>query len=305
MLDIALLGTGGMMPLPNRWLTSLLVRLNGRMILLDCGEGTQITAKLMGWGFKNIDVILLTHFHADHVSGLPGMLLMIGNSARTEPLTIVGPKGLKAVVGGLRVVAPVLPFEIKLIEIDRDGFEEELCGLKVKALPLNHRVPCYGYSFELPRKGKFSPERAVQNNIPLKYWSRLQKEDRLVTEDGRLLTSDMVLGAERKGLKVSYITDTRPTDSIPGFIKGSDLFICEGMYSDPEKLESLMEKKHMLFSEAAELALAGEVKEMWLTHYSPALMNPKAEVGAARDIFKNTKAAADRYNITLKFSDEE
>ncbi|MCC8098157.1 MAG: ribonuclease Z [Eubacterium sp.] len=304
MLDIALLGTGGMMPLPNRWLTSLLVRLNGRMILLDCGEGTQVTAKLMGWGFINIDVILITHFHADHISGLPGMLLMIGNSGRTEPLKIIGPKGLKAVVGGLRVIAPVLPFEIELIEIEGDRFETELCGLNVKALKLNHRVPCYGYSFELFRKGRFSPERAKENDIPLKYWSRLQKEDTVITDEGRVLTSNMVLGPDRKGLKVSYTTDTRPTEEIPDFIRGADLFICEGMYGDEEKLEKVTEKKHMLFSEAARLAAEGEVKELWLTHYSPALMNPKAEVGAARAVFKNTKAAADRYNITLKFQDE-
>ncbi len=304
MLDAALLGTGGMMPLPDRWLTSLLLRLNGRMILLDCGEGTQITAKLLGWGFKNIDAILITHFHADHISGLPGMLLAIGNSDRTEPLTIIGPKGLERVVTGLRTIAPELPYEVILKEIDTNFFETEIIGLKVKALRLNHRITCYGYSFELPRKGKFSPERAKENDIPLKYWSKLQKEDSVVTDEGRLLTSDMVLGPDRKGLKLCYTTDTRPTVEIPDFIRGADLFICEGMYSDPEKLSSLKEKKHMLFSEAASLAKAGEVKEMWLTHYSPALMNPRAEVGEVRKIFPNTKAAKDRFHTTLKFIDE-
>ncbi len=304
MIDVALLGTGGMMPLPNRWLTSLLIRYNGRMILLDCGEGTQITAKLMGWGFKNIDVILITHFHADHVSGLPGMLLTIGNSDRTEPLTIVGPKGLARVVEGLRTIAPELPFEVNLVEIEGDGFEREFIGLKVKALRLNHRVICYGYSFELERAGRFSAERAKEQNIPLKYWSRLQKEERVVCEDGRVFTSDMVLGEKRKGLKVCYTTDSRPIDAIPQFIKGADLFICEGMYGEPEKLEKVKEKKHMLFGEAAALAKAGGVKELWLTHYSPALTNPRAEVDFARDIFYNTKAAADRFVKALNFENE-
>ncbi len=305
MIDVALLGTGGMMPLPGRWLTSLLVRYNGSMMLVDCGEGTQITAKLMGWGFKNIDTILITHFHADHISGLPGMLLTIGNSDRTEPLRIIGPKGLKTVVSGLRTIAPELPFDIILEEIEGDTYERDVSGLKVDAIRLNHKVICYGYSFSLSRKGKFSRENAIAHDIPLKYWSVLQKQDSVVCEDGRVFTSDMVLGEERKGIKLCYITDTRPKDNIPSFIKGADLFICEGMYADMEKLQSVTEKKHMLFSEAAELAKAGEVKELWLTHYSPALVNPKAEVGVAREIFPNTRAASDRYNRTLKFEDDE
>lgn len=304
MIDAALLGTGGMMPLPERWLTSLLLRYNGSLILLDCGEGTQITAKILGWGFKNIDAILITHFHADHISGLPGMLLTIGNADRKEPLRIIGPKGLKNVVSGLRIIAPELPFELIIDEIEGDNFETEVCGLKVKAIRLNHRIICYGYSFELSRKGKFSRENALAYNIPLKYWSLLQKQDRVISDDGRIFTSDMVLGKERKGIKICYTTDTRPKSTIPDFIRGADLFICEGMYADKEKLPKVAEKKHMLFHEAAELAKAGQVKELWLTHYSPALVNPKAEVKAARDIFPNTKAASDRFTKTLKFEEE-
>ena len=98
MIDVCLLGTGGMMPLPYRWLTSLLVRYNGSSLLIDCGEGTQIAMKEKGWSFKPIDVICFTHYHADHISGLPGLLLTMGNAERTEPLTMIGPKGLERVV---------------------------------------------------------------------------------------------------------------------------------------------------------------------------------------------------------------
>src|SRR3954462_13105557 len=100
MIDLCLLGTGGMMPLPNRWLSSLLVRTQGRLLLLDCGEGTQISQKQVGWGFKTLDAICISHFHADHVSGLVGMLLMLANSDRTEEVVLYGPLGLNEVVEG-------------------------------------------------------------------------------------------------------------------------------------------------------------------------------------------------------------
>jgi len=112
MLDVALLGTGGMMPLPNRFLTSMLCRVNGLMLLVDCGEGTQITLQKLGWGFKNIDAIAITHFHADHISGLPGILLAMGNADREDPLLMLGPPRLAHVVQSLRVIVPELPFEI-------------------------------------------------------------------------------------------------------------------------------------------------------------------------------------------------
>ena len=116
MLDVCLLGTGGTMPLKNRWLSSAIFRYNGRCILADCGEGTQIALKTALFTFKPIDVICLTHFHADHVSGLPGMLLSMGNEGRTEPVLIIGPRGTRKVVSSLRIIAPGLPFEIEIAE---------------------------------------------------------------------------------------------------------------------------------------------------------------------------------------------
>ena len=210
MLDVCLLGTGGMMPLPRRWLTALMTRYNGSSLLIDCGEGTQVAIREKGWTFKPIDVICFTHYHGDHISGLPGLLLSMGNADRTEPLTLVGPKGLERVVNALRIIAPELPFELKFIEITKPEEVLELNGYHITAFKVNHNVLCYGYTLEILRKGKFSPERAREQEIPLKFWNPLQKGE-TVEEDGRVYTPDMVLGPQRKGIKLTYSTDTRPT----------------------------------------------------------------------------------------------
>ena len=175
MLDVCLVGTGGMMPLPRRWLTALMTRYNGSSLLIDCGEGTQVAIKEKGWSFKPIDVICFTHYHGDHISGLPGLLLTMGNADRTEPLTLVGPKGLERVVNALRVIAPELPFEIKFIEITQPEQVIELNGYRITAFKVNHNVLCYGYTLEILRQGKFSAERAKEQEIPLKFWNPLQK----------------------------------------------------------------------------------------------------------------------------------
>ncbi len=302
MLDVCLLGTGGMMPLPYRWLTSLMVRYNGSSLLIDCGEGTQIAIKEKGWSFKPIDVICFTHYHGDHISGLPGMLLTMGNADRTEPLTLIGPKGLERVVNALRVIAPELPFQIKFIEITEPEQVLEMNGYRLKAFRVNHNVICYGYTLEIDRAGKFDVERAEAAAIPKKYWGILQRGE-TVTEEGRELAPDMVLGPPRKGIKLTYCTDTRPTDSIRENAKGSDLFICEGMYGEKDKAKKAREYKHMTFYEAAQLAKDASVKEMWLTHYSPSLNYPEEYMEDVRAIFPNAVAAKDRRTVELVFED--
>ncbi len=302
MLDICLLGTGGMMPLPHRWLTSLMARYQGISILIDCGEGTQIAMKEKGWSPKPIDVICFTHFHADHISGLPGMLLTMGNAERTEPLLLIGPKGLTKIVNSLRVIAPELPFEIHCQELTEPEQTIAFEGFHIEAFRVNHNVVCYGYNIVVERIGRFDVERANQMQIPRKYWNRLQKGE-IIEEEGKIFTPDMVLGAPRKGIKVTYCTDTRPTESIVRNA-AADLFICEGMYGEPDKVQKAREYKHMTFYEAADLAFRAGARELWLTHYSPSLIRPEDYMQEVRKIFPNAVAAKDGRSIDLLFEEE-
>lgn len=302
MLDICLLGTSGMMPLPNRWLTSMMARYNGSSLLIDCGEGTQIAIKEKGWTFKPIDVICFTHYHADHISGLPGLLLTMGNADREDPLLLVGPQGLERVVEALRVIAPELPFELKYKELSEQVEKFEVEGMNITAFRVNHNIVCYGYSVEIERAGKFQTEKAQALEIPLKAWNRLQKNEQVEME-GKIYTPDMVLGSPRKGLKVTYCTDTRPTKQIVQEAKDSDLLIIEGMYGEPEKAAKARKYKHMTFYEAAEIAKEAQVKEMWLTHFSPSLVRPESYMKDVQAIFSKSQLGKDGKTIELVFAD--
>ncbi len=303
MLDVCLLGTGGMMPLPYRWLTSMMARYNGKSILIDCGEGTQIAMKEKGWSPKPIDIICFTHYHADHISGLPGMLLTMGNAERTEPLLMIGPKGLSRVVSSLRVIAPELPFEIRFKELTEAEESIQFDGFHIDAFRVNHNVVCYGYSLVIERKGRFMVEKAKELNIPVNCWNRLQHGETVETPEGTY-TPDMVMGEERKGIKVTYCTDTRPTPAICGHGKGADLLILEGMYGEPEKKAKAREYKHMTFYEAARIAAEAEPKLMWLTHYSPSLTRPEEYMKEVKRIFPRAYAAKDGQTVELDFEEQ-
>ncbi len=304
MLDVCLLGTSGMMPLPRRALTALMTRFNGSSLLIDCGEGTQVSIREQGWSIHSIDTICITHVHGDHISGLPGLLLSMGNAERKEPLTIIGPRGTRRVVEALLIIAQGLPFELHFIELTEKKERLDCNGYYLEAFRVSHTVPCYGYSQIVRRAGKFDREKAEENEVPMKVWSRLQKGGEVLC-DGILYTPDMVLGQERKGLKVTYCTDTRPIPEIAGYAEKADLFICEGMYGGEEMSAKAKENKHMTFREAAMLAKKAEAAELWLTHYSPSLIRPEEYMEETRKIFPYAKPGRDRKSIVLNFEKED
>lgn len=292
------------MPLPGRWLTALMMRFNGSSMLIDCGEGTQIAIREKGWSFHDIDTICFTHYHGDHISGLPGLLLSMGNADRIKPVRLAGPRGLERVVSSLRVIAPELPFELEFIELAKDTETFEVNGYRINAFQVKHNVVCYGYSIIIRRAGRFYIEKAEENNVPQKFWNRLQKGETII-EDDRIYTPDLVLGPERKGIKLTYCTDSRPTKTIIENSKNSDLLICEGMYGEKDKDLKAKEYKHMTFYEAAKIAKAAKVNELWLTHYSPSLARPEDFINRAREVFPNTKLGKDRKSVTLEFDKNE
>ncbi len=302
MLEVTLPGTGGTMPLKNRWLTCCLLRQEGETVLIDCGEGTQIALRCAGKTVQRLRLLCFTHYHADHISGLPGLLLSMGLDGRTEPLMLAGPKGLRRVVEGLRVIAPELPFSLEFTEL-AGGEQLRAAGLLIEPFAAQHTLPCLGYRMTLPRAGKFDPEKAKANNVPMRAWGLLQKQE-TVGYEGVTYHRDQVLGPSRRGIVVTYCTDTRPVAAIAQYGVDSDLMILEGMYGEPDKRKKALETKHMMFTEAAELAKEAGARTLWLTHYSPSLPDPCSWLDAPRAIFPQTFCAADGQSVDLCFQEE-
>jgi ribonuclease Z len=302
MIDICLLGTCGMMPLPGRWLSCALVRNGATLTLFDCGEGTQIPWKSLGWGFRQLGAICFSHMHADHVAGLPGVLFMVAHAGRTEPLDIYGPVGTSYVVEGLRRIATELPFPVQIHEL-QGGESILLPGeLHATCTPAAHGVPCLAYRAELARLPSFQADKAKALGLPVQLWSRLQHGETL-EHNGQTITPEQVLGDPRRGISFAFITDTRPIQALSTLAHDVDLLICESMYDDVADLPLARAHAHMIAEESASIAQAAGAHALVLTHFSPKINNTSHAEKMARRVFANTRAGKDGMVITLTFPD--
>lgn len=301
MIDICMLGTCGMMPLPGRWLSCALVRCGATLTLFDCGEGTQIPWKTLGWGFRQLGAICFSHMHADHVAGLPGVLFMLAHAGRTEPLDIYGPPGTTYIVEGLRRLAADMPFPIHIHELKGGENFSLPGGMQGTCTAATHGIPCLAYRVDLKRQPAFQPDKARALGLPVQLWSRLQHGETL-DYNGRTITPEQVLGEPRRGISFAYITDTRPTTALSDLAQDVDLLICESMYDTSADLPLARANAHMIAEESAGIAKAAGAHSLLLTHFSPKVNDPTQAEKAARRVFAKTRAARDGTTISLEFS---
>ena len=308
MIDVTLLGTSALLPLPNRALTAAVLFCSGHSILFDCGEGTQTAARRAGVSLMKTDLIALTHYHGDHIFGLLGLMQTMHSLGRTEILYITGPAGLEETLAPILKLVRWTDYEIKLLPFPPEGLR--LADLvhgwaheaKLSAFPTEHFVSSQGYCFTLGRAGKFMPQRAQELNVPINLWSVLQKGQSVQVGD-EIIYPEQVLGAPRRGLKFVFSGDTRKCDSLIEAAKDADLLICEGTYGKNESAEVAFKHGHMIFAHAAEVAKAANVKTLWLAHFSQKMPDPRQYLPNATEIFPNTICGRDGMSTTLKFQD--
>jgi ribonuclease Z len=296
------------MPLPHRHLTSALLRREGELFLFDGGEGTQISIRRLNLRWKKITAIFVSHMHADHVTGLPGILMLSSQVDREEPLYIFGPPKLADYIEqSRRSLDMYINYEIIIREITEPGIVWKGDDFRIRAFPLRHTKTCYGYALEEDaRPGAFHPEQAIAAGVPRgPLWSTLQGGGEVRLEDGRIVKPEQVMGPPREGRKFSYMTDSLYFPEVAADVADSDLLICEGMFE--EALESsAIEKKHMTARQAARIARdAGGVKKLALIHYSPRYTERDLKIllDEAREVFPDTVLSRDRMHFPLEYVD--
>lgn len=300
MIELILLGAGAMAPLPDRPLSSLLMRSGGSLALFDCGEGTQVQMRRFHWGFRRLDAICLSHLHADHVAGLPGLLHTVANAGRTEPMHVYGPPGTRAVVEGLRVIAAWLPYEVEVHELN-DGDRFELFGgARADVREADHRVPCLAYRVDLDRAPAFDPVRAGALGVPRPLWSVLQRGEP-VRVNGSPIQPDQVRGDPRPGISCAYVTDTRPSAAVLNLVQGVDLLVSEATYANDDEQADAARHGHMTLRQACAVASEAGVGALWLTHFSGRIDNPMDHLERARALFPHAEIGEPGLSARLSF----
>lgn len=306
MIDVTLLGTSALLPLPERAETAAQLVCEGHSILFDCGEGTQTAARKAGARLMNTDIIALTHYHGDHIFGLPGLLQTMQIMGRTGPLTVIGPGDVEGALAPILALTGELAFALRLRALPPEGIDLNGVsrgwpnGARLTAFPTAHRGISQGYVFELPRAGRFLPEKARALGVPVHCWHILQG-GACIDLEGRCIRPEMVMDAPRKGLKVVFSGDTAPCHALREASRNADLLLCEATYGENEQAQLATEHGHMNFAQAGALAAEAGVKRLWLMHYSQMIHNPEAYLPNARAFFPEAECGVDGKFIRLSF----
>ena len=307
MIDVTLIGTAALVPIPERALTAALLSCAGRSILLDCGEGTQTAARKAGVSLMSTDVIALTHYHGDHIFGLPGLLQTMCCMGRTDPLTILGPEGIQEELAPIVKLAGWLSYPLSLQELPPEGVSMGVFHknwpqeASLSCFATEHRVVSQGYVFSLGRPAQFMPQQAKALGVPVQLWKNLQHGE-TVSFDGRTVEPREVLGPPRKGLKVVFSGDTCVCEGLKQAARDADLLISEATYGENDQAQLAIDHGHMNFAQAAQVAAEAGAKQLWLAHFSQMIEDPEACADNARAFFPGAVIGQDGMKTTLKFS---
>ncbi len=301
-LDLVFLGTSGSMPTGFRGAPALLVRRGGERLLFDCGEGTQRQLLLSSVGLVDLAEVFLTHYHADHYLGLPGMLKTFALRGREQPITIYGPPGLRELFGDLRRIFGRLTYDYRLVEL-RPGDELARVGYRIQVFPVLHGVRAAGYAIvEDARPGRFDVRRADELGVPAgPERGALQRGEHVTLADGRIITPDQVLGPARRGRKLAITGDTAPSSEVVEAVRGADVLVHEATFLEDEQGRA-RETMHSTALDAALIAREAEVALLALVHLSNRYLGRDA-AREARSVFEPTVVPKDFDTIDVAFEE--
>ena len=310
-MECILLGSGGMMPMPYRLLTSLAVRLNGRIYIFDAGEGAQLGLKKTKIGIRGLNVLAVSHLHADHCLGIPGIMMLKAQIEDPEPLTIIGPPGIREFVEQTHAnLGFFLNFPVSFLEWSEQKSEVAYEDDQIRIIwhPLEHSRFCLGYRLEeLDRPGKFKPHLAASLEIPKgSLWGKLQQGESITLEDGREISPEQVLGVPRRGRHVAYVVDTKPAKGVYLLCQGVDIAFMEGMFL-PEHSEHAEAKGHLTVVDAARIAGRAGVRRAIMVHISPRYNSDELALleEAAKSRFEGAEIGEDFQVYQVPLPDDE